>query len=69
MKLVQVCLCVGRTIQRRFHRRRGAVKHVKTCGSANKDGETVFSTEEVQCSWCKPVSMREARYNAAMKVL
>ena len=64
MKLVQACLCVGSTIQRRFQRRRGAVKHVQACGTASKDGETVFTTEEVLCSWCKRVYMPERPSNA-----
>ena len=37
MKLVQTCLCVGNTLQRRFHRRGSAVKHVQACLSARKD--------------------------------
>ena len=68
VKLVQACLCAGNTIPRRLHRRRGAAKHVQTCGSANKDGETVFTTEEVLCSWCKPVYIRETPYNAVLNV-
>ena len=66
MKLEQACLCVGSTIQRRSHRRRGAVEHVQACVSANKDRETVFTTEEVLCSWCKPVYVRETPYNAVL---
>ena len=47
MKLEQACLCVGSTIQRHSHRRRGAVEHVQACESANKNGEIVFTTEVV----------------------
>ena len=42
VKLVQTCLCVGNTLQRRFHRRGGAVKHVQACLSSRKDGESSF---------------------------
>ena len=63
VKLVQACSYARNTIQRRFHRRRG---HVQACGSANEDGKTVFTTEEVLCSWCKPVYMRETPYNAVL---
>ena len=31
VKLVLVCLCVGSTLQRHFHRRGGGVKHVQAC--------------------------------------
>ena len=66
VKLVQACLCVGSTIQRRFQRRRRAVNHVHACGSADKDGETVFTTEQVLCCWCKPVYVQETPYNAVL---
>ena len=42
VKLVQACLCAGNTLQRRFNRRRGAVKHVQACLSATKDLESSF---------------------------
>ena len=42
MKLVQACLCAENTLQRRFNRRGGAVKHVQACLSASKDGERRF---------------------------
>ena len=42
MKLVQVCLCAGNTLQRGFNRRRGTVKHVLACLSARKDRESRF---------------------------
>ena len=35
-------LCVGSTLQRRFHCRGVAVKHVQACLSARKDGERSF---------------------------
>ena len=31
VKLVQTCLYAGNTLQRRFRRRGGAVKHVQAC--------------------------------------
>ena len=37
MKLVQACLCVVNTPQRRFNRRGGIVKHVQACLSTRKD--------------------------------
>ena len=42
MKVVQTYLCAGNTLQRRFHRRRGAVKHMQVCLIANKVGEIIF---------------------------
>ena len=42
VKLVQACLCAVNTLQRRFNRRRGAVKQVKACLSARKDRESSF---------------------------
>ena len=42
MKPVQACLCAENTLQRRFNRRGGAVKHVQACLSASKDGEPSF---------------------------
>ena len=42
VKLVQTCLCAGNTLQRRFHRRGGAVKHVQACSSDIKHGESSF---------------------------
>ena len=38
--MVQTCLCAGNNLQRRFHRRGGAVKHVQACLNARKDGES-----------------------------
>ena len=42
VKLVQACICVGSTLQRHFHRRGGAVKHVQAFLSTRKDGEISF---------------------------
>ena len=39
---MQACLCEGNTLQRRFNRLRGALKHVQACLSARKDGESIF---------------------------
>ena len=38
VKLVQTCLYAGDTLQRRFNRQGGAVKHVQACLSLRKDG-------------------------------
>ena len=40
MKLVKACLCAESTLQRRFNRRGGAVKHVQACLSTSKDEES-----------------------------
>ena len=40
--LVQTCLYAGNTLQRGFHRRGGAVKHVQASLSARKDGESSY---------------------------
>ena len=42
MKLVKACLCAESSLQRRFHRLGGAVKHVQACLSTSKDGESSF---------------------------
>ena len=42
MKLVQACLCAGKTLESRFNRRGGAVKHVQSSLSASKDLESSF---------------------------
>ena len=42
MKLVQACFCAENTLQRRFNRRGGTVKHEQACLSASKDGEISF---------------------------
>ena len=42
VKLVQACLCAGRTLQHRFNRRGGALKHVQAFLSASKDRENSF---------------------------
>ena len=57
MQLVQARLCVGNTLQPRFYRREGAVKHVQACLSARKDGESSFHlcggpVQLVQASLC-----------------
>ena len=36
MKVVQACLCAGKTSESRFNRRGGDVKHVQSCLSASK---------------------------------
>ena len=40
MKLVKACLCAESTLQRRFNRRGGAVKHVQAWLSTSKDEES-----------------------------
>ena len=42
MTRVQACLCKENTVQCRFNRRGGAVKHVQACLSGSKDGESSF---------------------------
>ena len=42
MKLVQACLCVRGTVQRRFHLRGGVVKQVQACLNSRKDVERSF---------------------------
>ena len=50
VKLVQACLWAGNTLERRFNRRSGAVKHVQACLSTSKDGER-FSLKEACTSF------------------
>ena len=42
-KLVQACLCAGKTWKSRFNRRGGSVKHVQACLSARKTRESSFN--------------------------
>ena len=42
MRLVQTCLCAGKTWQSRFNLQGGAVKHVEAGLSAREDRESSF---------------------------
>ena len=42
MKLVQACLCTGKTLRSGFNRTGGAVKHVQSSLSASNDLESSF---------------------------
>ena len=42
MRLVQACLYVGKTCQRRFDLRGCAVEHISACLSAREDRESSF---------------------------
>ena len=65
MKLVQVCLCAGNTLQRGFNRRRGVVKHVQARLSARKDLESSFH----RCGGpVKPFLCAKTPYNAIYTV-
>ena len=66
MKLVKACLCAESTLQRRFHRLGGAVKHVQACLSASGDGESRFHYCGSSESWCKPVCGRETPQNVVL---
>ena len=74
VKLVQTCLYAGNTLQRRFNRRGGAVKHVQACLCARKDGESNFHhcggpVKLVQASLCvgNTIQRRFHRRNCAWK--
>ena len=67
MKLVQACLYAGNTLQRRFDRRGGAMKHVQLGLCASSDQESSLHhcggpVKLVQSCLC----VREASYNAVL---
>ena len=54
VRLVQACLCAGKTFQSRFNLLGGAVKQVQACLSAREGRESSFH------SYGRPVSLIQA---------
>ena len=57
VRLVQACLCAGKTLQNRFNLRGCAVMHVEDCLSSREDRESSFHrcgghVRLVQASFC-----------------